>query len=421
MKNFLIKSSAALLCLILNVHLPLTRAQRTANVPSQSDNQPMTPCSQSTAMKAEKMTYLVGGGLLSGDDKERIGDEIGSYGLVVPKGESQVAKQMLKNEKKRIKTKLAELRKDLKDWFRANPKATREEIEEIREKYRQIKNFIKDPIPSDHFRNLVREYEYNGRTSFSWSDYIDVGVVHQQGVNCKTCWAFASMDAIFADQRRDETLRPSFRPPARLYEGAPGSATYGDGYNLPVYDMAPSVQELLNCMLVNEEDFCQPGWHGRAFDFLVYERGVPYNVTDRLTQTEDGKAIDTYRPPVYRPGIKSSCQPSKGFRKAASWGYVKYPPDKMPTVEELQTALLVHGPLVMPLVSDDCFVKYKSGVFNEKTQGTVNHVVLLIGWDDNKGAWLIKNSWGTNWGEEGFGWVKYRSNDIGKYAAWIDL
>ncbi len=35
-----------------------------------------------------------------------------------------------------------------------------------------------------------------------------------------------------------------------------------------------------------------------------------------------------------------------------------------------------------------------------------NHYVLIIGYDDAKGAWLIKNSWGTGWGENGFGWIK---------------
>lgn len=47
-------------------------------------------------------------------------------------------------------------------------------------------------------------------------------------------------------------------------------------------------------------------------------------------------------------------------------------------------------------------------------------MVLLIGWDDEKGAWLVKNSWGEEWGEKGFGWIKYGSNNIGVFAAWID-
>ena len=35
------------------------------------------------------------------------------------------------------------------------------------------------------------------------------------------------------------------------------------------------------------------------------------------------------------------------------------------------------------------------------------HAVLLIGWDDTKGAYLCKNSWGTNWGASGWFRIGY--------------
>jgi hypothetical protein len=48
------------------------------------------------------------------------------------------------------------------------------------------------------------------------------------------------------------------------------------------------------------------------------------------------------------------------------------------------------------------------------------HSVSLVGWDDNyngrdslgrytKGAWIFKNSWGTDWGDDGFGYLSYNT------------
>lgn len=62
---------------------------------------------------------------------------------------------------------------------------------------------------------------------------------------------------------------------------------------------------------------------------------------------------------------------------------------------------------------------YKSGVFNENSNADINHAVTLVGWDDSKQAWRIKNSWGKAWEEAGYMWIAYNANKIGYGTSWV--
>jgi hypothetical protein len=67
----------------------------------------------------------------------------------------------------------------------------------------------------------------------------------------------------------------------------------------------------------------------------------------------------------------------------------------------------------------DVFKAYTGGIFNYDAQGKVNHGVTLVGWDDSKNAWRIKNSHGKGWGENGFMWITYGCSKIGYAASWV--
>ena len=47
---------------------------------------------------------------------------------------------------------------------------------------------------------------------------------------------------------------------------------------------------------------------------------------------------------------------------------------------------------------------YTTYSFQEDSCG---HAVLIVGYDDEKDAFKIVNSWGSDWGDEGYGWVSY--------------
>lgn len=94
-------------------------------------------------------------------------------------------------------------------------------------------------------------------------------------------------------------------------------------------------------------------------------------------------------------------------------------------VSDIKTALCKYGPLYSSVKVTDLFMGYSEGVFDANIpvshERDTNHAIVIVGWDDAKGAWLIKNSWGENWGEHGYMWIKYGCANIGSNSAWIRL
>ena len=112
--------------------------------------------------------------------------------------------------------------------------------------------------------------------------------------------------------------------------------------------------------------------------------------------------------------------------RAVAWGYVQRD-DNRPTDIQLKSALLRHGPLVVDVRTTPKFKAYKGGLYEETITADMKdktgwHAVLLVGWDDTrgaKGAWKFKNTWGTTWGVQGFMWIARGCNELGRNAVWL--
>ena len=296
----------------------------------------------------ESMTYLVGAGKLSKAEKKRIKEKFGV--LVVPKGETERAKQVRARALAYRQQQIDVISQSFELWMKLNPKATADEIESHQ---KQKQNFL-SRFSDERYKTLIKQENWD------WRVWINVGPVMNQGRGCNTCWAFASSSAAAASIARLDWMGADAHFLLNEENGEFNAVAGG----MIRRSASPFVQDLLNCMPIKAEEICQSGWHGEAFDFMVYKAGIPIAYEDGFTGIDknSGKTV-TYRR-QYLPGQKFACQPTKGFAKAVSWDYVNSPPDKLPTVEQLKLALVEHGPLVAPIFYDECLGNYKGGVFN---------------------------------------------------------
>jgi len=85
--------------------------------------------------------------------------------------------------------------------------------------------------------------------------------------------------------------------------------------------------------------------------------------------------------------------------KITEWGWVEN------TEEAIKSALIEYGPLVFCAFLWKDFFYYSGGVYEPKWGKIAGgHVMTIVGYNDSEGCWIVKNSWGTKWGDDG--WLK---------------
>lgn len=262
---------------------------------------------------------------------------------------------------------LAELKRQFDEQAKAAASLLESEGKRI-EEYRRLFG----ALPQD---NIRRRLPSAAASEFDWTELGVVSGVQDQG-QCSSCYIFAPVAA--------------FEASYHIRNGV---------------GIGASEQAFLDVAKTG----CDPGWVAEPLTWLV-TRG-----TAKRSEYPYTASKGSYRPevpPVYRGAI---------------WGIVSNGTTEFitPTQQNIKEALLRHGPLVTGIYASDAFITSKDKptdwVFSERKQfdGT-NHAVTIVGWSNKKSAWKIKNSWGKEWGHNGFAWVQYGSNNIGTLAAWVE-
>ena len=187
--------------------------------------------------------------------------------------------------------------------------------------------------------------------------------IKDQG-NCGSCWAFASVGAL----------------ESYVLLRKPDSQCSLTSCNL-------SEQALVSC---SKAGGCRGGYVHKAAAYLV-NTGTPSETCCAY------RAADL--------ACKKACCPTwQPAYKIASWVWAT---TIAPTVNAIKNALS-YGPVVSTMNVYSDFFSYGGGVYSYTT-GTLQggHAILIVGYNDQEACFIVKNSWGTDWGELGYFKIAY--------------
>jgi C1A family cysteine protease len=215
-------------------------------------------------------------------------------------------------------------------------------------------------------------------SSFNWCDQGKCTAIRDQG-SCGSCWAFGTVGPFESNILIQDNVTTNL-----------------------------SEQYLVSC---NSEGWgCNGGWWAHNYHEWKYVSG----------ESGPGAVYESSFPYV---AYDAPCNPPHPHPyQIDDWFYVDGQQYTVPSVAELKQAIYDYGPVSVAVCVNSAFQGYSGGIFTGPSCTSMNHAVVLVGWDDSQGAngiWYLRNSWDTDWGEYGYMRIQYGVSNVGYNASYV--
>jgi putative hemolysin len=217
--------------------------------------------------------------------------------------------------------------------------------------------------------------------SFDWRNHNGdwMTSVKDQG-GCGSCWAFSAVGVV--------------------------EAMYNIGTANPNLDKDLSEEYLVSDCLPDNN--CCGGWHDVALEFIR-----DYGISDEacfpyVDGSGCGCGTTCGSNCTYRTG--SSCSDATCTGRCANWQSRRRRIDAMGPVSagEIKQNVVAKGPLAVVMgVGTQYGGHFEGGIYRCTNDSGINHAVVIAGYDDAGGYWIVKNSWGSSFGDNGYFKVGY--------------
>jgi len=236
---------------------------------------------------------------------------------------------------------------------------------------KRIMNGIRSP-PS----HPVVPVEYVDKATLPNEVYHDTGRVENQG-SCGSCWSFAASHVLTGTLKRFGGHSAEF-----------------------------SEQQLVDCTRACYG--CNGGFSDKALEYWM-QNPVDLDNGERVESLAGG-VLDPYSQPY--EAQQGWCRPAPSTARVITG--VKYGPKNN---EAALMKLLQDRPTTLYFDVTDSFQHYHYGVYEDRYCDPVhtNHAMTLVGYGtgDQGDYWTVKNSWGTQWGKDGYVQVRRDPQNCG--------